>query len=238
MLVIIAIIAVMLAMFMPTLSSIKEYAGMVMCAKNMSNLAIASRTYCRENDDKIAGPNWGRNEPATGSPDNGWLTGRGATLEDPTNVRTGLFWQYINTYEGYRCATDQFNPNDLPWPGRNSRLLTSYCMNGSVCAYGSRIWHAGTRRWNTYRWSEFDSNDIILWETDETRISNLGWWWDGASFPWEGITQRHIDKGNTVCADGHAEWMLLEEYDRLDAERSKNRLWNTPKTKKGKYVEN
>ncbi len=104
-------------------------------------------------------------------------------------------------------------------------------MNGSVGGYGRRPFDNAAHMFNTYRYTDFEANAYIMWETNETNMANRGWWHDGANYPWEGITQRHTFKGNTVCADGHAEWLLLDGpdgFDALNQARTFNRLWNVP----------
>jgi len=221
-LVVIAVIALLLAMFAPAMNGMKSYASTLMCAKRMSQLAEAMANYCADNRSKMAGPNWRRPQST------GWLYSN-LRMDQPEHLKTGLFWKYLGSYESYRCPSDE-GYEDIPWRPNNSRAITSYCMNGSVCGYGARtllpVGRDGYRHWDTYRSTEFSGNDIILWETDETAMV-AGWWHDGANYPGEGITQRHTDRGMTVCADGSAEWLLLDDFYDMVRGRN-NRLWNVP----------
>ena len=240
-LVVIAILALLLAMFMPAIGEIAEFARTLMCARNMGNFATGFIAYYSENNGKIAGPNWLHNGKTTG-----WLYAWNAGMDQVAQLKTGQFWQYMNTYDVYRCPSDEDyfgytlpgedGYNDIPWRPNNSRAVTSYCMNGSVCGYGIRPFDNSAHMFNTYRSGDFESNAYIMWETNETAMANRGWWHDGANYPWEGITQRHIDKGMTVSADGHAEWLLLNDFDALNRARTFNRLWNVPGANDGWHV--
>jgi len=212
---------------------------MLMCARNMSNFATGFTGYTSDNNGKIAGPNWLKNGKTTG-----WLYAWNAGMDQTPQLKTGLFWEYMGAHNSYRCPSDddyfgftapgEPGYNDIPWRPNNSRAITSYCMNGSVCGYGARPYNVyGQHMWNTYRYTDFEANAYIMWETNETAMANRGWWHDGANYPWEGITQRHIDKGNTVCADGHSEWLLLDDYRAMEQARTFNRLWNVPGTVNG-----
>ena len=226
-------------MFMPMVYRVTEFAEMVACARNMGTFAVGFTAYTSDNNGKIAGPNWLKNGKTTG-----WLYAWNAGMDQNYQLKTGLFWDYMGSYGVYRCPSDEDyfgstlpgapSYNDIPWRPNNSRAITSYCMNGSVCGYGKRPYNLyGQHMYDTYRFNEYNPNDFIMWETNETAMANSGWWHDGANYPWEGITQRHIYQGNTVCADGHAEWLLLEDYYAMDC-AGRTRLWNVPGSPNGR----
>ncbi len=233
-LVVIAIIALLLAIFAPTMGQIKLYAKMMMCAKRMNQVGVSQMSYASENKRHLPGPNWRR------SHSRGWLYSD-LKMDELWHLETGQLWPFQNSYESYRCPDDKVEPPVYHRPN-NSRMITSYCMNGSVCGYGRRAlittseacqWHpsSGVKYWDTYRFTDFDANDIIIWEADET-TGQKGWWHDGSNYPWEGITNRHLYRGNTVCADGHAEWLLLDDYYSMNI-GSRTRLWCNPGTANG-----
>jgi len=238
-LVVIAILALLLAIFTPALDQLKDLAAMVSCADRMRQMGMAMMGYADEAKLRIPGPNWRR------AHHRGWLYSD-LQMDQLEHLRSGLMWPYLRGVDSYRCPDDyDEDPDMVPHRPNNSRMITSYCMNGSVCGYGHRAQVAATDGstcdlhgqpwvfWDTYKWTEYEANDVIMWEADET-TSQKGWWHDGSNFPWEGITQRHIDRGNTVCADGHAEWMLLTDYYAMDC-AGKTRLWNTPGKANGRW---
>ena len=226
-LVVIAIITLLLAVGTPSIRHTMDFAGLIGCASNFRQVGLAFQGYTADNSGKLPGPNWRK------SNGKGWLYSN-LQMDSLEGLESGLLWPYINEYSIYRCPDDDTDPETVPNRPNNSRVITSYCMNGSVCAYGARAYDSSTGYWDSYKWIDFDPMDVVLWETDETRSG--GWWHDAANFPWEGITGRHLDRGNTVCADGHAEWMLVDDYYKLGANSAPgpNRLWNTPGTWDGR----
>ncbi len=236
--VVMVIISVLVTIMLTGTHAVKEYARMTACLANMHNMALANHGYATDNRQRIPGPNWGWNEP-------GWLYSTGE-MKTPDDLKSGQLWEYTRDERVYRCPSDDADwtkPWTFPNPHRNSRMITSYCMNGSACGYGSRRKDSGPdgrTYWFTYRMTEFRASDVFYWEADET-VDDLGWWHDGANFPWEGMTKRHNDNGSVVCADGHVEFMTKAEY--YEAGRSwwsikhPTRLWNTPNSESG-YREN
>jgi len=226
-LVVIAIITLLLAVGTPSLRHALEFTGMLTCASNFRQIGLAIQSYTAVNNHRLPGPNW-----LKGSNQKGWLYEK-RQMSKLEHLETGLLWPHVGTYEVFRCPDDDIgDPTQLAHYPNNSRAITSYCMNGSVCAYGRRPYNDSTGFWDTFQWTDFDPNDLVMWEADETTDAK-GWWHDGANFPWEGITQRHMDRGNTISADGHAEWILLTEYYRIQKLPVKNRLWNVPNTANG-----
>jgi hypothetical protein len=171
----------------------------------------------------------------------GWLHGTNRTqLVGPEAVRTGLLWPYINEERIYRCPADpQINALSRAhnWP-QDTRIMTSYIENGSVCAYGDcnrRPYNTATHLWTTFRVSEFRPSDYIFWEGDET-YDNFGDWWDGANSPDQGISRRHFGDNMVGCVDGHGERVSSNEYYAIvrESPARRNRLWNVPRSATGR----
>ena len=218
-LVVIAIIAILLSILAPAMRTALGRTDTVKCANNMRQFALAFSQYAAQNRGNLPAPNW-RKAGAVG-----WLY-RDLKMDQPGDLQGGQLWEFIKAPEVYRCPADMTVLDQIPNRPNNSRAITSYCMNGSVCGYGARAFD-GTY-WNTYKQTDFEPTDIIMWEADESKAG--GWWWDGANYPWEGITGRHVDRGMVVTATGSAEWLLLEDYYRMGASNAPrpNRLWNVP----------
>jgi len=224
-LVIIAIIAILLAILTPSVTRALEITEMLRCASRMRQVGLATIGYAGNHGERLPGPNW------LLASSRGWLYSN-TQMSDLAHVEAGLLWPYLQSHDAYRCPADEAgDPTQLPHYPNNSRAITSYCMNGSVCGYGGRekVSAGGYVYWDTYKTTDFDPTDIIMWEADETTDAK-GWWHDGANYPWEGITRRHTDRGNASCADGHAEWILLKDYYEMGSSSSPgpNRLWNRP----------
>lgn len=226
-LVVIGIIAVLVAILLPTLGRSKDQAYRVQCMNNMRQLMLATLMYAGDNKQTMPQCNWGGQT-------NGWLYGAPKFLTgDPANVETGQLWPYLKTRKVYRCPVH----TDFRSTGPSERL-TSYLMNGGVQNY------AGDPT-PPKRLSFFKVKDVIYWESGETGLMNNGPPFnDGSSYPGEWLTERHGGKGvkagnaaiskNTggaciVCVDAHAEFMSRADFEQqADAnkvKRPENRFW-------------
>ena len=228
-LVVVAIIMLLLAILAPSMRGVLDLLDLTRCANNMRQIGQATMAYAGMHDRRFPGPNWRKANAK------GWLY-RNLQMDLPQHLEGGQLWPYLKDYRIYRCPADETDPATVPERPNNSRAITSYCANGSICSYGRRAYDGGTGYWDTWRYTDFldPSRDIIMWEPDETKAG--GWWWDGSNYPWEGITHRHIDRGMAVCVDGHAEWLTLDDYYRLGAGNAPgpNRLWNVPGSPNGR----
>jgi len=230
MLAVVAITIILLSMLLPALKNAKEPALAAVCENNLRQLIFASHNYGVENLGYLPFPNWGGWGKDLGDSINNWKDG-GWLYSNPQNetwssnsdwtpelIDTGVIYPYTQDRQIYRCPKDK-----PPFPILSGQI-TNYNMNGSVCGYGEA---------RTFRKSQFDGGDFIIWEVDP-KITSTGWWWDGANFPGEGIgTDWHQLGGTLVAIDGHCEWMQWREFDAERSKPGKNRLWNAPNTTNG-----
>ncbi len=224
-LMVMAIITILIALLLPSFNESIELAQRIGCGDNMREITLCTQQFVRDHDGELPGPNWRRDNT------HGWLY-FDLQMDRREHLETGQLWDYISSYAVYRCPKDiqpdEDDPNAVPGRPNNSRMITSYCENGSVCGYGGRELYTaadGDRYWKTYRLDQFKPRDILFWECDETKSG--GWWWDGSNFPWEGITHRHKGKASISCTDGSEVWMTRDEYYDIVAKRP-SRLWNVP----------
>ena len=190
---------------------------------------IANHAYTNDNKGLYPFPNWGGNgrDLNDGNSPNqkwrygGWLYFNKANASwnnnsfwTPQVLETGLIYQYMGGEKSaYRCPKQ-----DPPFPPLSGQI-TSYNMNGSVCAYGQP---------RTYRMDQFRPSDLIMWEVDPDNTST-GAWWDGANQPFEGIGTRWHALGGTAAAnDTHIEWMRHDDFAVERLKPQPNRLYNTP----------
>jgi prepilin-type N-terminal cleavage/methylation domain-containing protein len=231
-LVVIAIIAILAAILVPVVETALDRGRFMHCTSNIGQLGKGVTLYSNDHKGSVPNPNWG--------PDSsGWLYIRGR-MDSPAFVEQGELWPYVGVRRTYRCPKDPQPPGNarnIPNRPRNSRMITSYCMNGSVVAYGKNA-SSGPLTRRTFLIEEFKANDVLFWEPDETKEG--GWWWDGSNFPWEGISTRHLDRASAGNFDGSAQGMGLDEWyamARQDPRRRvppfRNRLYNVPNSRTG-----
>ena len=215
-LVVISIIALLIALLLPALGAARHQAQILQCSNNLKQLMTSVHTYATDHGDRLPYSNWG---PAAYPPgyEAGWLYA-GRIQGDPQVRETGAIWPYHESHEIYRCPLD-----DPPWDRGPAQKLSSYMMNGAINAFSnSQI---------PFTLTQLRSDGILLWETDEQRGG--GFWNDGANFPNEGITARHIDGATVGRIDGGAEWITLEQFDEYLGDRP-GRLWYNPLSDTGR----
>jgi len=222
-LVILAIVLVLLSLLMPNLRRGREIARRLGCGNNMRQIMFAALSY-EADTGRLPDPNWGGGTK-------GWLYGADGLRDNIQHLKNGLLWPYLQDHRVYRCPSDRLDPDTVPNRPNNTRMITSYISNGSLCAYGKRP-KVGSS-FLTYRSGDFKSTDVLFWEPDEHRTG--GWWNDGSNFPWEGIAARHFDRATAVCVDGHVEWFQVPEWNDLaNTAPRPNRLWNVPGSANGR----
>lgn len=231
---VIAIVLILAGLLLPMLGRMIDKGRFLICMSNVRQMVAANVLYAGDNDGKLVGPNW---VPSGDPPEEkGWLTSTNRHLFfGPDAVRSGLMFAYLHDERIYRCPADPQSgarARAIYYPD-DTRMMTSYIMNGSVCAYGRRPYDYTARLWDTYRLSQFRQNDFIYWEGDEN-INSYGDWWDGANSPNQGISGRHLGDNMVGCVDGHGERLTREEYYAMVTPGTKTRLWNVPDSSNGR----
>ncbi len=231
---VVAIILLLLTLLTPMIARIIDAGRFVVCMSNVRQITAAGVMYASESDGSVVGPNW----VPSGDPDSerGWLTGTNRhKFFGPEAVRSGLLFPYLGEERIYRCPADPqagararayFYPDD-------TRIMTSYIMNGSVCGYGRRPYDYSARLWVTYRVSQFKGSDFVFWEGDEN-LNNYGDWWDGANSPNQGISGRHLGDNMVGRIDGAGERLTRSQYYAMVYTNTRSRLWNVPDSGNGR----
>jgi len=206
-LVVVTIIALLIAILLPGLGRARRLSIQLHCENNHKQFGLTLATYAHDARGFMPLPNWKSVDVGTG-----WLYHPPAGAWKWETHRTGVFYQYMERDEVFRCKAHLE-------PYRASSFTTSYLMNGAVVGFG--------RSKRAFRMDQFRGEAIMFWETESADS-----WNDGSSYPSEGLNTRH-GKGNTVgCADGSTDWINRQEYAQ-ELERRPGRLWCAPDTRTG-----
>jgi prepilin-type N-terminal cleavage/methylation domain-containing protein len=128
-LVVIAIIALLLAIIMPALNTVKEIAGAAVCASNARQVMTAWHMYATENDSRICGGRPYEYDPAGGKYD--WVEGtNGATIVeeeingvasdlDNQGIKGGSLYKYYENPKLLHCPTDKRFRKPATYPGNS-----------------------------------------------------------------------------------------------------------------------
>ena len=230
-LIIMAIIACLIGVMIPSFLGARDLANFVQCQNNHRQLIQGVANYMCENNDYYTFPNWLWPETSGWWTDPGWLyditnlqNGHGTfVLKD---LEGGALWKYLGRYDTYRCPAEA-----EPYTRGSSNHITSYLMNGAVTNYG----HYPHGKVVLYRMMDMlrqqGTEAVLIWEAHEDWGS---YWNDGSSTPNQGLTDRHGDGATVGMMDGHTDWISLDDYD-AELARRPGRLWCNPGAKDGRY---
>jgi prepilin-type N-terminal cleavage/methylation domain-containing protein len=209
-LVVIGIIALLIAILLPSLQKAREQGLRVKCMANHRQLMTAFIMYANEYKQSVPFMNSNTAESGGQFRGPGWLYRYDATL--PTKgrakeeeVEEGVLWPYLKVREVYRCPFDT-----PPYTQTEVRPLTSYLMNNAINRPAS-----GPLPYSLYKITAFKSDAIVFWEVDDTKAI----WNDGCNRPDEGLSNRHgkgrkDSRGGVVSSiGGHVEWIPISEFD-------------------------
>jgi hypothetical protein len=198
---------------------------------NLRQITVALHLYTANDNDVLPPPNWD-NGGFNGANGNGTFAGwlykpdLNATGTNRFHLEAGLFWPVLRQEKIYVCPGDNpqmfhFSNHDNVMEQRNQRL-SSYAMNGAVNGY-------------MYGWNHPDippvklammrPTDCAFWETDETEPYYFN---DGANYPPEGVSGRHLQGGIQAAFDGSVNYIKLVNWYQDVTDTNRNRLWCYP----------
>ncbi|QDU71718.1 type II secretion system protein [Mucisphaera calidilacus] len=226
-LVVISIIAILIGILMPSLSSARNAAKTVSCLNNEKQHIIATSVHTTDHDGFFPWTNWdnGRQNASANIPA-GWLYDVDRRVNPggeyvPEDLETGTMFRYIRTSDMWRCPLDE-PEEDAP----GSRKITSYVMNGAINSYTQR------QDIPPVRVSHLRGNALIFWELDEE--APAGAWNDGSNSPDEGISRRHQGSGTATFVDGSVRTIPWDQWIE-DLTVAPGPLWCDPRLEDGGY---
>ncbi len=225
-LVVIAIIGILGSLLLPALGKAKNQAGKATDLNNLKQIMTALHVYAGDNSDVLASANW----DAGGGSLPGWLyTPGGANGFDP---KTGLLWPLLGEAKIYACPSDDLQmvhwSNKKEMDMQRRQQLSSYAMNGGVVGYSYAYEHT----FPPAKLGLMQPADCVFWETDETEPSYFN---DGANFPPEGVSGRHLAGGIQAVFDGSVSYIKLTQWYAEDmTSTNRNRLWCNPNSPDGR----
>jgi prepilin-type N-terminal cleavage/methylation domain-containing protein len=256
-LVVLAIIAILVALLLPSLKRANEQAKRINCMSNVRALVSATILYANDWKDNHVWNNWGSNDTTRYK---GWLYDGNATTNRAnlyqnfrsTDVKTGALFSYLRDPKIYRCPAHE----EVQFP-KTTMEMTSYCMNGAINGFGRLP--AANSTLATYKRAQFQKKHpeaVVFWETNEYR-DQFGWN-DGSNYPnavfvggtgnGEPVTTRHGgDKvslrsgtgrpvGGSVFGhfDGSAQFVDFTTFDQWARGTSTTPMWCSPGTANGR----
>jgi prepilin-type N-terminal cleavage/methylation domain-containing protein len=228
-LVVIAIIAILAALLLPAVSRAKNHASKVTDLNNIRQVMVATHLYAEDDQDHLPLPNWDNgDELGDGAFHAGWLYLVDASQAHGTperyNVNKGLLWSSLHDLKVYRCPMDK--PEGTGF-GQRWQQISSYAMNGAVTGYMHGTHHPEEP---SMRLSAFQPTDCALWETDEKYPEYFN---DGANYPSEGVSGRHLQGGIQGAFDSSVNYVRFDTWFEEEIQTNKNRLWCYPLTADG-----
>lgn len=213
-LVIIGIIAILLAILLPSLNKARKSAQTAACLSNQRQLVAACIQYANDHNGLL---------PFNGfydGPVPTWLYGNVQTLAyKQDEVQQGQLWPYLKVTGVYHCPADTG-----PWPSRSVNNLSTYCMNGATSGFLPNN-NLGLR------YTLFHPDDVLFWEFSGTNSDKTNGASDSTNYPQEGVTIRHSHGTTLGHMDGHADVITGEEFNKL-CHQGPSILWCDPTAKR------
>jgi len=219
-LVVIAIIGILAAMLLPVLSRAKTRAVSTTDINHLKEIITATHLYVSDDGDILPWPNWMKGDLPKRA---GWLYTLNTSATGPArfNVQTGLFWGMLHNEKLYMCPMD--DPNS-PLFAQREQQISSYAMNGAVIGYNRTNYPAA-------KLSNMRPEDVAFWETDERYPSYFN---DGANYPREGVSPRHLNGAINAAFGGSVSYTRIDFWYLQVDDNNKNNLWCYPGSADGR----
>ncbi|MDP2897445.1 MAG: prepilin-type N-terminal cleavage/methylation domain-containing protein [bacterium] len=195
-LVVTAILAILMALLLPTIQNAKEKGKQAHCMQNLRQLGLAYEQYANDYD------GWYPPQPGWQGDTMAYIRTSWITYDAQSNIinggatklqiREGLLWPYLKSYEVYTC------------PGDKNRNIRNY-------SYSQNLAYRGRQRDKIGRWltqvmlmcEEQRPNDGVFWYKNSGAVSSM----DVLAF------DRHVSCSNMLFGDGHVKVVPFNSAD-------------------------
>jgi len=244
-LVVISIIALLLAMLLPSLNKARGVAQRVICANNLKTMALGDKIYSQESDDYHV-PIY------DGSTDDNWIWFQNPLfikiigMKGRFNREAAKGYQALTLPKEYKCPTDKRTV-------ANGGLLvegtdisgTSYGMNSVGLRAGKNAdWvenrtGKGTAQALKTTQVENPSNKFFFMDSEWTYVDYWGAryteFWDivgdrRSSTQWDVPAYRHREGANVVFYDGHMKYLPKQQIFKVNNDDGEAEYWTNMQT--------
>jgi len=205
-LVVMAVIAILAGLLLPSLSNAQSKGRQVACLNNLRQLQLAWTMYLGEHNNTMPENKMtGSGLLGCVSTTNSWVTGNAQASADPILIQQGSIYSYTPNLLVYRCPADRSTVYGASTPRERSYSMDAYLNGGlDVRIYG------GYLPGNVVRYSELlPSPSKVFVFLDETQaVIDDGvflLYREPADFWQNGPSHRHSQGANLSFADGHCE---------------------------------
>jgi len=219
-LVVIAIIAILAALLLPALASVKNRTQMVTDINNVKQIMLGTIMYGNNSNEHLPQPGWGVSLKCWAANASGASVGPMVLAPAGGNATTyatyypqqllafqkGQLYPYLQSPTLLLCPADILNQLFY----ERQEYLTSYIWNGGAVRYPA----GGGVPGDTVKFSdpELMGTHILMWENNEKLVVNNGEWNDFSNYPDEGISERHGDGATVATLDGAAMRMDMHDF--------------------------
>jgi prepilin-type N-terminal cleavage/methylation domain-containing protein/prepilin-type processing-associated H-X9-DG protein len=203
-LVVVAIIAMLIAILLPSLKQARETTKAVVCASNQRQLSVGYTMYLGSNLQLLPSSH-------TGAP-HAWARATGNAAE----VTTGVLYPFIagdakvsGTALGvYRCPSDT-RDRMLSWPAGDDAGAKTYYRSYSIPhQLAGNTPDVEPSLFQTRLQIKFPGRQLLFVEEEDPRGSNQGSWYMGGWTDWPANFHEHGT--NLAFADGHGEYYMFQ----------------------------
>lgn len=209
-LVVIAIIGVLAALLLPTLAKAKAKAQSLACINNLKQLELCCQLYTTDYNDYLVPNKAGGFAPAPSSTNGpvraansqSWCPGLAPYDAGPSNIETGLIFQYNQKPAIYRCPTDYAPVIGYPSVPRTRSYCMSINLSCSDAPNSIQKFTAIHQPPPSGMFVMIDTQEEDIYDATFGIFSSDSFWSD---FWLDLPADRHQQGANISFADGHVE---------------------------------